>query len=136
LLDVNDGALARSFLLYEIPVCKVPVEVTMKVISKRESRSNTDLPHFLFSFWILLRYSGMFFSMLACTLATVEAGNFAGPIQHIVLLMEENRAFDHMFGFFPGVNGLTGKEVRYLLLSKQEPIFESAMSTDQPTKHI
>jgi len=24
--------------------------------------------------------------------------------------MEENRSFDHMFGYYPGVNGLTGKE--------------------------
>ena len=78
----------------------------------------------------------MFFSMLASsTLATAEGGNFAGPIQHIVLLMEENRAFDHMFGFFPGVNGLTGKEVRGSL-PKQDPIFERAMSTDQPTQHV
>eukprot|EP00462_Mataza_sp_D1_P025206 CAMPEP_0175146410 /NCGR_PEP_ID=MMETSP0087-20121206/15366_1 /TAXON_ID=136419 /ORGANISM="Unknown Unknown, Strain D1" /LENGTH=495 /DNA_ID=CAMNT_0016431375 /DNA_START=18 /DNA_END=1502 /DNA_ORIENTATION=- len=31
-------------------------------------------------------------------------------IKHVVLLMEENRSFDHMFGWYPGVNGLTGKE--------------------------
>mmetsp|Transcript_2808 Transcript_2808/g.6538 ORF Transcript_2808/g.6538 Transcript_2808/m.6538 type:complete len:493 (+) Transcript_2808:19-1497(+) len=33
-----------------------------------------------------------------------------GRIKHVVLLMEENRSFDHMCGFFPGVNGLTGDE--------------------------
>ena len=28
------------------------------------------------------------------------------PIQHIVLVMQENRSFDHYFGLFPGVDGL------------------------------
>ena len=28
------------------------------------------------------------------------------PIQHIVLLMQENRSFDHYFGLFPGADGL------------------------------
>eukprot|EP00040_Diaphanoeca_grandis_P003851 m.26128 g.26128 ORF g.26128 m.26128 type:complete len:512 (+) comp15286_c0_seq2:50-1585(+) len=37
-------------------------------------------------------------------------GEFAGPIQHVVLLMFENRAFDHMAGKFPGVDGLKGTE--------------------------
>src|SRR5262245_15568149 len=31
-------------------------------------------------------------------------------IDHLVLLMLENRSFDHIFGFRPGVNGLTGNE--------------------------
>ena len=29
------------------------------------------------------------------------------PIKHVVVLMMENRTFDHMFGRFPGVNGYT-----------------------------
>ncbi|MGZ4131683.1 MAG: phospholipase C [Actinomycetota bacterium] len=29
------------------------------------------------------------------------------PIKHVVFLMQENRSFDHMFGRFPGVNGVT-----------------------------
>ena len=37
---------------------------------------------------------------------------FSSPIEHDVLLMLENRAFDHMCGFFPNVDGLTGDEVR------------------------
>ena len=37
---------------------------------------------------------------------------FSSPIEHVVLLMLENRAFDHMCGFFPNVDGLTGDEVR------------------------
>ena len=31
-------------------------------------------------------------------------------IKHIVVLMEENRAFDHLLGHYPGVNGLNGTE--------------------------
>ena len=31
-------------------------------------------------------------------------------ITRVVVLMMENRSFDHFFGFRPGVNGLTGKE--------------------------
>ena len=31
-------------------------------------------------------------------------------IDFVVVLMLENRSFDHLFGFFPGVNGLTGNE--------------------------
>jgi phospholipase C len=31
-------------------------------------------------------------------------------IDHVVVLMLENRSFDHLFGFRPGVNGLTGDE--------------------------
>jgi len=34
----------------------------------------------------------------------------AAPIKHLVVLMMENRSFDHLLGFFPGVNGLTGAE--------------------------
>jgi phospholipase C len=28
------------------------------------------------------------------------------PIKHLVVLMLENRSFDHMLGLLPGVNGL------------------------------
>ena len=31
-------------------------------------------------------------------------------IEHIVVLMLENRSFDHSFGFRPGVHGLQGTE--------------------------
>jgi phospholipase C len=31
-------------------------------------------------------------------------------IQHVVVLMLENRSFDHIFGYRPGVNGLSGHE--------------------------
>jgi phospholipase C len=29
------------------------------------------------------------------------------PIQHVVIIIKENRSFDHMFGTFPGANGAT-----------------------------
>jgi phospholipase C len=28
------------------------------------------------------------------------------PIKHLVVLMLENRSFDHMLGYLPGVNGI------------------------------
>ena len=39
-------------------------------------------------------------------------------IEHVVLLMLENRAFDHMCGFFPHVNGLKGNETNPLNTSQ------------------
>eukprot|EP01063_Lacrimia_lanifica_P004012 TRINITY_DN1223_c0_g8_i2.p1 TRINITY_DN1223_c0_g8~~TRINITY_DN1223_c0_g8_i2.p1 ORF type:complete len:626 (+),score=200.26 TRINITY_DN1223_c0_g8_i2:65-1942(+) len=45
-------------------------------------------------------------------LASCAAG--AGKVKHIVVLMEENRSFDHMFGWRKGVNGVTGKETNPL----------------------
>lgn len=41
-------------------------------------------------------------------------------IDHVVVLMLENRSFDHMFGFRPGVNGLTGQEFNLLDPTKPE----------------
>jgi phospholipase C len=35
-------------------------------------------------------------------------------IEHVVVLMLENRSFDHMLGYHAGVNGLTGKEFNLL----------------------
>ncbi|HEX8919863.1 MAG TPA: alkaline phosphatase family protein, partial [Pyrinomonadaceae bacterium] len=43
-----------------------------------------------------------------------------GRIEHIVVLMLENRSFDHIFGFRQGVNGLTGKEFNLLDPTKPE----------------
>jgi phospholipase C len=34
-------------------------------------------------------------------------------IEHVVVLMLENRSFDHMLGYHAGVNGLTGKEFNH-----------------------
>ena len=52
------------------------------------------------------------FTLCVCSVLSVArgGGEFSGPIEHVVVLMLENRAFDHMCGFFPGVNGLKGTE--------------------------
>jgi len=34
-------------------------------------------------------------------------GTPVSPIQHFVLIMKENRSFDHLFGTFPGATGAT-----------------------------
>jgi len=49
----------------------------------------------------------------ADTDAGPAAPHWADKIKHIVVLMEENRSFDHLFGWATKllkVNGLTGKE--------------------------
>ena len=42
-----------------------------------------------------------------------------GNIEHVIVLMMENRSFDHIFGFRAGVNGLLGNE--YNLLDPSKP---------------
>src|SRR5580700_2647452 len=37
--------------------------------------------------------------------AIKPAGSDLGAIEHVVLLMQENRSFDHYYGTFPGVRG-------------------------------
>jgi phospholipase C len=44
----------------------------------------------------------------------------ASPIEHVVVLMLENRSFDHIFGFRPGVEGLKGGEANLLDPPKPE----------------
>jgi|EP00945_MAST-04E_sp_MAST-4E-sp1_P001702 phospholipase C len=43
-------------------------------------------------------------------MVVVAQAEFMTPIEHVVVLMLENRAFDHMAGFFPNVDGLNGTE--------------------------
>ncbi|KAJ9469037.1 Non-specific phospholipase C2 [Diplonema papillatum] len=63
------------------------------------------------------------------SLAFAAAG--AGKIKHVVLLMEENRSFDHMCGFFPGVNGLKGNETNpYNTSDPNSPVV--TVSRDSP----
>lgn len=42
-----------------------------------------------------------------------------GPIKHVVVLMMENRSFDHLFGYRSGVKGLHGDE--YNVLDPSQP---------------
>jgi phospholipase C len=49
--------------------------------------------------------------LLLLLLLPVDAlGGFTTPIENIVVLMLENRPFDHMLGFLEGVDGLKGDE--------------------------
>lgn len=50
------------------------------------------------------------------------------PIEHIVVLMLENRAFDHMLGYLPKVNGLKGDE--YNLADPTDPYSARYMVDD------
>ncbi|CUF66623.1 phospholipase C 3-like, putative [Bodo saltans] len=64
--------------------------------------------------------------------AHVAASDFpVDRIKHVVVLMLENRAFDHFFGKFPGVNGLSGFEFNLLNVSNSasERIY---VSSDAP----
>eukprot|EP01059_Diplonema_ambulator_P000654 TRINITY_DN1053_c0_g1_i4.p1 TRINITY_DN1053_c0_g1~~TRINITY_DN1053_c0_g1_i4.p1 ORF type:complete len:487 (+),score=169.97 TRINITY_DN1053_c0_g1_i4:205-1665(+) len=51
--------------------------------------------------------------------AVVQGGVYNTPIKHVVVLMEENRSFDHMLGWYnkTKVNGLTGNEYNLYNLS-------------------
>jgi phospholipase C len=42
------------------------------------------------------------------------SGTMPGRIEHVVVLMLENRSFDHIFGFRQNVNGLKGSEFNLL----------------------
>ena len=53
----------------------------------------------------------------------------SGKIKHLVVLMMENRSFDHFFGFHKGVEGLKGTELNLLDPSKPEGV-------DNPAFHV
>lgn len=55
---------------------------------------------------------------LVCLCALLLCLCTAHTIKHVVVLMEENRSFDHLLGFRKGVNGLTGQEFNYINPSK------------------
>ena len=44
-------------------------------------------------------------SLVSRAAATAPAGSDLGAIEHVVMLMLENRSFDHYFGVYPGVRG-------------------------------
>jgi phospholipase C len=56
---------------------------------------------------------------LALSIEKSVGGNYAdSPIKHIVVLMQENRAFDHIFGWSSNeMNGLKGDEFNLVNLS-------------------
>jgi phospholipase C len=55
----------------------------------------------------------------------------AASFKHLVVLMMENRSFDHILGFLPGVNGLTGNETNPL--TPEGPLVQ--VSQDARTVH-
>jgi phospholipase C len=46
-------------------------------------------------------------SLLSLLLLAITSSAQTIPIQHIVIIIKENRSFDHLFGRFPGANGAT-----------------------------
>ena len=52
----------------------------------------------------------------------------SSKIAHFVILMMENRSFDHLFGFRPGVEGLKGNEFNLLDPTKPEGPLNPAIS--------
>ncbi len=44
-------------------------------------------------------------SIAAIPFLAVAGAASATPIQHVIIIMQENRSFDHYFGTFPGANG-------------------------------
>lgn len=52
-------------------------------------------------------------------------------IEHVVVLMLENRSFDHIFGFRPGVEGLTGKEFNLLDPTKPQSAENPAITVSK-----
>jgi phospholipase C len=47
----------------------------------------------------------------AALVASAVAGNSLKDIDHVVLFMQENRAFDHYFGTMAGVRGFSDPNV-------------------------
>jgi phospholipase C len=46
------------------------------------------------------------------TFRGVAAGSGSSPIQHVVLIVQENRSFDNLFALFPGADGATRGKMR------------------------
>ncbi|MGH9097157.1 MAG: alkaline phosphatase family protein, partial [Acidimicrobiales bacterium] len=44
-------------------------------------------------------------SVITKAATTLPAGSDLGSVEHVVMLMLENRSFDHYFGVYPGVRG-------------------------------
>ena len=51
------------------------------------------------------------------------------PIEHIIVLMMENRSYDHMLGYLPNGYGLTGQE--YNLVDPADPTSEKVYVNDR-----
>jgi phospholipase C len=58
---------------------------------------------------------------MASTLASTRPASSIGDIQHIVILMQENRSFDHYYGTMPGVRGFADPAA--ITLPTGNPVF-------------
>eukprot|EP01113_Clastostelium_recurvatum_P003229 TRINITY_DN11403_c0_g1_i2.p1 TRINITY_DN11403_c0_g1~~TRINITY_DN11403_c0_g1_i2.p1 ORF type:complete len:512 (-),score=97.08 TRINITY_DN11403_c0_g1_i2:89-1546(-) len=79
-------------------------------------------------------YYAMFliiFMMMMMFATTAIQGASSTKIKKIVVLMEENRSYDHFFGFNPFGNGLTGKEFN-VVNTKQENSTRVGVDEFQP----
>ncbi len=56
-----------------------------------------------------------------------------GDIEHVVILMQENRSFDHYFGTLPGVRGFSDPDA--ITLSTGKPVFYQP-DTENPAGHL
>jgi phospholipase C len=61
-----------------------------------------------------------------------QSGSGSSPIQHVVLIVQENRSFDNLFAKFPGANGATHGEAKEGSIDKSIPLKAHSllMSTD------
>ena len=62
-------------------------------------------------------------TVACCEAVDGEALSFLGKIKHVIVLMLENRSFDHFFGFakpFLNVDGLSGKEFNLVDLNNPD----------------
>lgn len=74
----------------------------------------------------------MMLLLVAQTTALVtDAATPSDRVKHIVVLMLENRAFDHVFGWFPGVDGLNGSQFNRVNASdpNSTKVFQTPNST-------
>jgi len=68
---------------------------------------------------------------------TRPAGRDLEAIEHVVILMQENRSFDHYFGVYPGVRGFDDREYGASVFVQQSPDgpvlpFRLDIGTSQP----
>ena len=58
---------------------------------------------------VVVGIAGAAASVVAASMAGAAVTQATNPIQHVVVIMEENHTFDNYFGDFPGVgaNGIT-----------------------------
>ena len=75
-------------------------------------------------------------SNLRAAMADTASGSFnAKEIKHVVLLMQENRSFDHYFGTMPGVRGFADPTA-VKLASTGESVFYQPYSANPRTPGI